>query len=309
MIASMWIGNFFLVILNLPLIGIWVRILQIPYRILYPIIMLIASIGVYSLSNSSFTILLAASFGLLGYVFRQLECEAAPLMLGLILGPLMEQTLRRALLLSRGDPTVFLTNKISLAMLLCSAAALILSIYSGRRQTEKTVQWSWRLASLRQAARQLNETGPLTKSRDFWSGVMFTFIGVSAFVIAQGYNVGLAGRMGPGYFPLIAGSLLTLLGLATIARGAVLDRTEVGKFYFRQMLLIVGAVIAFALLLDPAGLIISTLVLVVIARLAGHEFRIREVLISYVLLVAAAWMVFIYWLGLPINLLPFSLSP
>jgi putative tricarboxylic transport membrane protein len=302
MIASMWIGNFFLVILNLPLIGIWVRILQIPYRILYPIIMLIASIGVYSLSNSSVSILLAAIFGLLGYAFRQLECEAAPLMLGLILGPLMEQNLRRALLLSRGDPSIFLTNKISLVMLLCSAAALILSIYGGRQRPEKTVQWNF--ASLRQTSRQLSEAAPLTKSRDFWSGVMFTFIGVSTFVIALGYDVGIAGRMGPGYFPLIAGSLLALLGLATIVRAVVLDRTEVGKFYFRPMLLIIGAVIAFGLLLDPAGLIISTLVLVVIARLAGHEFRIREVLISYVLLVAAAWLVFIYWLGLPISLLP-----
>ena len=309
MIASMWIGNFFLVILNLPLIGIWVRILQIPYRILYPIIMLIASIGVYSLSNSSFAILLAAGFGLAGYVFRKIECEAAPLMLGLILGPLMEQTLRRALLLSRGDPMVFLTNKISLAMLLCSAAALIFSVYSGRRQTEKTVQWSWRLASLRQVVHQLNEAGPLTKSRDFWSGAMYVVLGVSAVVIAQGYDIGTAGRMGPGYFPVLAGSLLTLLGLATIVRGAVLDRTEVEAFFLRPMVLIIGAVIAFALLLDPAGLIISTLVLVVVARLAGHEFRIREVLISYLLLVAAAWLIFVYWLALPINLLPFALTP
>ena len=138
MIASMWIGNFFLVILNLPLIGIWVRILKIPYRILYPIILLLASIGVYSLSNSTFAILLAAGFGLAGYVFRQIECEAAPLMLGLILGPMMEQTLRRAMLLSRGDPTVFLTNKISLAMLLMSAAALAFSLYSGRRKPQQT---------------------------------------------------------------------------------------------------------------------------------------------------------------------------
>ena len=304
MIASMWIGNFFLVILNLPLIGIWVKILQIPYRILYPIIMLIASIGVYSLSNNPFAILLAASFGLGGYIFRQLECEAAPLMLGLILGPLMEQTLRRAMLLSRGDPTIFLTNKISLTMLLMSAAALALSLYSGRRKPTQTAGRNWSIASLREAGGRMREVAPLTRSRDFWSGLMFAFIGVSAFVIAQGYDVGTASRMGAGYFPELAGGLLALLGVATIGRAIVFDRTEAGRFALRPMVLIIGAVVAFALLLDPAGLAIAGLVLVVLSRLGGYEFRIREVLISYVLMVAAAWMVFVYWLGLPISLLP-----
>ena len=304
MIASMWIGNFFLVILNLPLIGIWVKILQIPYRILYPIIMLIASIGVYSLSNNPFAILLAAGFGLAGYIFRQLECEAAPLMLGLILGPLMEQTLRRAMLLSRGDPTIFLTNKVSLTMLLMSAAALALTLYSGRSKPEKAAGWNWSFAALRDASDRMREAGPLVRSRDFWSGLMFAFIGVSAFVIAQGYDVGNGSRMGAGYFPSLAGGLLALLGVATIVRAIVHDRTEAGHFALRPMVLIIGAVVVFALLLDPAGLAIAGLVLVVLSRLGGYDFRIREVLISYVLMTAAAWMVFVYWLGLPINLLP-----
>ncbi len=304
MIASMWIGNFFLVILNLPLIGIWVRILKVPYRILYPIILLLASIGVYSLSNSTFAILLAAVFGLLGYVFRQIECEVAPLMLGLILGPMMEQTLRRALLLSRGDPTVFLTNKISLTMLLIAAAALAFSLYSGRRRPQQTVPFRWNLASLRDASGRLAQVAPLSKSRDFYSGLMFVVLGVGAYVIAQGYTVGAAGRMGPGYFPSLAGGLLALLGVATIVRAAVFDRTEVKRFALKPMILIIGAVVTFAFLLDPAGLAIASLALVVLARLGGYEFRIREVLISYVLLVAAAWLVFAYWLGLPIHLLP-----
>ncbi len=310
MIASMWIGNFFLVILNLPLIGIWVSILKIPYRILYPSILLIGSIGVYSLSNSSFAIILAAGFGLLGYVFYKLECEAAPLMLGLILGPLMEQTLRRALLLSRGDPTTFLTHKVSLAMLLCSAAALIYSMYGNRKRQPATAkQRSWSFAALGQTIRQLNETAPLMKSRDFWSGVIFVFIGIAAVVIAQGYDIGTAGRMGPGYFPMLTGWLLALLGLVTIARAIVSDRTEVGTIVFRPTIMITAAVIAFAVLLDPAGLLIATLVLIVGSRLGGYEFRIMDVLISYVLMVAGAWLLFVYWLGLPINLLPFSLTP
>ena len=226
------------------------------------------------------------------------------MLLGFVLGPLMEETLRRAMLLSRGDPTIFLTNKISLTMLLMSAAALALSLYSGRRKPTQTAGRNWSIASLREAGGRMREVAPLTRSRDFWSGLMFAFIGVSAFVIAQGYDVGTASRMGAGYFPELAGGLLALLGVATIGRAIVFDRTEAGRFALRPMVLIIGAVVAFALLLDPAGLAIAGLVLVVLSRLGGYEFRIREVLISYVLMVAAAWMVFVYWLGLPISLLP-----
>ncbi len=125
MIASMWIGNLMLVILNLPLIGIWIKLLTVPYRILYPAILVFCAIGVYSLSNSSFDVVLTALFGLIGYVFVKLECEPAPLLLGFILGPMMEENLRRAMLLSRGDPTTFLTRPLSASLL---AAALLLLI-------------------------------------------------------------------------------------------------------------------------------------------------------------------------------------
>ena len=105
MIASMWIGNLMLVIFNLPLIGMWVRLLSVPYRLLFPSILLFCGIGIYSLSYNTFDIHIAALFGLLGYIFVKLECEPAPLMLGFILGPMLEEYLRRAMLLSRGDPT------------------------------------------------------------------------------------------------------------------------------------------------------------------------------------------------------------
>jgi TctA family transporter len=126
MIASMWVGNLMLVVLNLPLIGMWVRLLSVPYRVLFPSILLFCGIGIYTLSYSTFDIRLAVLFGLLGYVFVKLGCEAAPLMLGFILGPMMEETLRRALLLSRGDPSVFVTNPISLCML--TTAAILLGV-------------------------------------------------------------------------------------------------------------------------------------------------------------------------------------
>jgi len=134
-VASMWVGNLLLVVLNLPLIGIWVRLLKVPYRLLYPAILLFCCIGVYSVSNSTFDVVLTAAFGVLGYLFIKLQCEPAPLLLGFILGPLMEENLRRALRLSRGDPSVFFTQPLSLAMLLGAAILLVLIIVPAVRST------------------------------------------------------------------------------------------------------------------------------------------------------------------------------
>ena len=128
MVASMWVGNFFLVLLNLPLIGIWVKLLSVPYRILYPAILLFCCIGVYSLNNSAVDVALALGFGALGYLFIKIDCEPAPLLIALILGPMMEENLRRAMTLSRGDPTVFVTRPLSLALLLVAAVLLILIV-------------------------------------------------------------------------------------------------------------------------------------------------------------------------------------
>jgi putative tricarboxylic transport membrane protein len=128
MIASMWVGNLMLVILNLPLIGMWIKLLTVPYRILYPAILLFCCIGVYSLSNSPFDVMQTAVFGVVGYIWVKLECEPAPLILGFILGPLMEENLRRAMLLSRGDATVFFQRPISLTMLLIAAFLLLIVV-------------------------------------------------------------------------------------------------------------------------------------------------------------------------------------
>ena len=126
-IVSMWIGNFFLVILNLPLIGMWVRIIMVPYRFLFPAILVFCAIGVFSLKNVEFDIYFMALFGVLGYIFTKLDCEPAPMLLAFILGPLMEQYLRRAMLLSRGDPTVFFRRPISATLLTLALLALIVS--------------------------------------------------------------------------------------------------------------------------------------------------------------------------------------
>ncbi len=124
-IASMWIGNLFLIVLNLPLIGMWVKIVTVPYHILFPAILAFCGIGVFSLKNTEFDIYLMAIFGLLGYIFVKLDCEPAPMLLAFILGPLMEEYLRRAMLLSRGDWTVFYRRPISATLLGIAAAAVI----------------------------------------------------------------------------------------------------------------------------------------------------------------------------------------
>jgi len=124
LIASMWIGNLMLIILNLPLIGVWIKLLSVPYRWLFPSIVLFCAIGVYSTNNNTFDIWMVGIFGVIGYLFIKLGTEPAPLLLGFILGPMMEEYLRRALLLSRGDWSVFVTRPLSAGLLVASAALL-----------------------------------------------------------------------------------------------------------------------------------------------------------------------------------------
>jgi putative tricarboxylic transport membrane protein len=125
LIASMWIGNVMLVVLNLPLIGMWVSLLKVPYRLLFPAIMAFSAIGIYSVNNSSFDIYLMAIFGVLGIVWRMLDCSPVPMMLGFVLGPMVEENLRRTLQISHGDPSVFVTRPISLAFIVATVLILI----------------------------------------------------------------------------------------------------------------------------------------------------------------------------------------
>ena len=133
LIASMWIGNLMLVVLNLPLIGMWVSLLKVPYRLLFPAIMAFAAIGIYSSNNMSFDVYIAALFGVLGIVWRMLECSPIPMLLGFVLGPMVEENLRRALQVSNGDPTVFITRPISLAFIIVTVLILIVMVLPAMR--------------------------------------------------------------------------------------------------------------------------------------------------------------------------------
>ena len=125
LIASMWVGNAMLVILNLPLIGIWIKLLTVPYRFLFPAIMSFCCIGLYTLNNNAFDVFMGAGFAVVGYIFYKLSCEPAPLLLGFILGPMMEENLRRALLLSRGDWSTFVTRPLSAGLLVAAALMIV----------------------------------------------------------------------------------------------------------------------------------------------------------------------------------------
>jgi putative tricarboxylic transport membrane protein len=125
LIASMWIGNLMLVILNLPLIGLWIKLLTVPYRVMYPAILLFCCIGAYSINNNVFDVFMTIPFAILGYIFKKLDCEPAPLLLGFVLGKLMEEYLRRAMTISRGDWSVFFTRPLSASLLAIAALMLI----------------------------------------------------------------------------------------------------------------------------------------------------------------------------------------
>jgi len=139
LIVSMWVGNLLLVMLNLPLIGIWVKFLTIPYRILFPAIVAFACIGTYSLSLNAFDVFAIVFFGILGYFLIKLGAEPAPLLLGFILGPLLEQHLRRALIISHGDPTVFLTRPVSLALVVVAVIVLVIAVLPSIRRKRDVV--------------------------------------------------------------------------------------------------------------------------------------------------------------------------
>src|SRR5689334_18139472 len=128
LIASMWIGNLMLVIINLPLVGVWVSLLRVPYRMLYPAILIFCAIGVYSINNAPADAIMVAVFGFIGYWLVKCDFEPAPMLLGFVLGPLMEENLRRAMLIARGDPSTFFTRPISAVLLAIAASLLIVAV-------------------------------------------------------------------------------------------------------------------------------------------------------------------------------------
>lgn len=139
LIVSMWIGNLMLVILNLPLIGLWVSLLRVPYHLLYPAILVFCCIGVYSVQNTTFDVWLIALLGLIGYAMSKLEMSPVPLLLGFVLGPMMEVALRRALMVSRGDFSVFMTRPISLTLLMLTIVIIVLALMPAIRRRKDEV--------------------------------------------------------------------------------------------------------------------------------------------------------------------------
>jgi TctA family transporter len=141
LVASMWIGNLMLVIINLPLVGIWASLLRVPYRLLFPAIILFFCIGAYASSNSVFSVRLMLGWGALGYFFNKIGVQPAPMVLGFVLGPLLEENFRRAMLLSGGDPAVFVQRPISATLLAVAAILLVVLIFPAiRHKREEAIQ-------------------------------------------------------------------------------------------------------------------------------------------------------------------------
>lgn len=138
-IASMWVGNVMLLMLNLPLLGLWVKLLSVPYRALFPAIVLFASIGCYSINQNIYDVFAIAFFGIVGYVLIRWKCEPAPLLLGFVLGPLLEEHLRRAMIISRGDPMIFVTRPISATLLALALIAIVIAVLPAVRNKRKEV--------------------------------------------------------------------------------------------------------------------------------------------------------------------------
>ena len=137
LVASFLVGNIMLLILNVPLIGIWVRLLKVPYKYMYPTVIVLICMGVYSLNNNVFDVWLTLVIGAVGYIMRLFRFEPAPLLLGFVLGPMMEEHLRRSMLLSRGDPMVFLERPISATLIAITAGILIFALYSTERNRRR----------------------------------------------------------------------------------------------------------------------------------------------------------------------------
>ena len=139
LIASMWLGNLMLVVLNLPLIGLWIRLLSIPYRFLYPAILVFCAVGAYSVRASTFDIFLLAGFGAFGYALLKLSVSPVPLLLGFVLGPMLEASFRRTLMVSRGDFSVFVSRPLSLALLIAAAVLVVSAVTPSLRRRRAVV--------------------------------------------------------------------------------------------------------------------------------------------------------------------------
>ncbi|MFC6050105.1 tripartite tricarboxylate transporter permease, partial [Methylobacterium hispanicum] len=139
MIASMWIGNLMLLVINLPLVGLWVRLLKVPYRLMFPAILMFCSVGIYSIGSQPTDVMLIGVFGLMGYLLIKFGFEPAPLLLGFVLGKLMEEYLRRSLTLSRGDLMIFLERPVSAVLFVIAFAIIAAALLPSMRKSRDEV--------------------------------------------------------------------------------------------------------------------------------------------------------------------------
>ena len=255
LVASMYVGNGMLLLLNLPLIGLWIRVLTVPYRVLFPLIILFTIVGSYSISGNKYDVLFMLIMGGLGYLMRKFDYEATPFVFTFILGPMFEEKFRQSLLYSSGSFLVFVQRPIS-AVFLAAAFLLLISPLTG--------------SLLRRKATKLPEAekAPALPGRyDLWSGIVLLGLALAYMWEARNLGIGTPRTPAPGFFPSLLGSVLVLLCLirmATTLRRKGPEAPFGGLWHglrWNKTLLILGSVTAYIFLLEPVGYLLTTLVL------------------------------------------------
>jgi putative tricarboxylic transport membrane protein len=255
LVASMYVGNGMLLLLNLPLIGLWIRVLTVPYRVLFPLIILFTIVGSYSIAGNKYDILIMLIMGALGYLMRKFNFEPTPFIFAFILGPMFEEKFRQSLLYSSGSFLVFIQRPICAVFVVAAFLLLVsplMELLLRRREVPHAEE---------------KKTSSLPRRYDLWSGAVLLALGLLYMWEAGKLGIGTPRTPSPGFFPFILGLALCLLCLIEVYAAFVRGRTDEsfhGLWHglrWQKTLLILGSVAAYTFLLEPVGYLITTLVL------------------------------------------------
>ncbi len=288
LVASMYVGNGMLLLLNLPLIGLWIRVLTVPYRVLFPLIILFTIVGSYSIGGNKYDILIMLVMGGLGYLMRKFDYEPTPFVFAFILGPMFEEKFRQSLLYSSGSFLVFIQRPISASFVVAAFLLLISPLRSILFRKKK----------MRGVVARREATPSLPRRYDVYSGIFLLLLALAYIWEAEKLGIGAPRVPAPGFFPLILGSCLTLLTLVLLYLG-LFNRPDETPFpglwhglRWKKTLAIVASVAAYTFLLEPMGYLIATLLLMTFLFKGIEPQRWRVALTGAILSSAVTYILF-----------------